>query len=61
MLFPFKRKNYQQLVSAIVIMAGVLLMISMPIIKLSETVTINGFITGAMIGLIAFIYLLDAQ
>ncbi len=61
MLFPFMRKNSQKLGSTIAMIIGVLLMVSTPIIKLSKSFTISGFIVGVIVTLIGFVYFLDVQ
>ncbi|MEK6855454.1 MAG: hypothetical protein AABX73_04495 [Nanoarchaeota archaeon] len=60
-LFPFRRKNSQKLGSVIAMIVGVLLMVSTPIIRLSNSFTISGFVSGVIITLLGFIYFLDVQ
>jgi len=58
MLFPFKKKQTQKLVSVIGIILGILLMISTKTVTI-WTLTINSFITGAIIAFLGFFYLID--
>ena len=61
LLFPFRRKNSQKLGSIIAMIIGVLLMVSTPIIRLSNSFTLSGFVAGVIIALIGFVYFLDVQ
>lgn len=60
-LFPFSKKNTQKLVSIIAMIIGVLLMVSTPIIKLSNSLTLSGFVAGVIIALLGFVYFMDVQ
>lgn len=61
MLFPFQKKRIQRFSSITGIVIGALLMITAPIIKLSNTVDLSGFITGAIVFFISLLYFLDVQ
>lgn len=60
-LWPFKNKSTQKLFSIISLIAGVILMLSVPIIKIYGDVQISGFALGAIIGFLGLLYFFDSQ
>ena len=58
-LFPFKKRETQKLVSVIAIIIGIILMIATTTIKI--VINISSFVLGAIITLIGFVYFLDVQ
>jgi len=61
MLFPFQKKRTQRFTSIAGIVISALLMITAPIIKLSSTTNLSGFIAGTIIFFISLLYFLDVQ
>lgn len=59
-LSPFGKKNSQKLASIIVMIIGVLLLVTAPVIPVGGF-NLSGFIIGAIITLIGFVYFLDVQ
>lgn len=60
-LKPFRRKKNQKLASIIAMVVGGVLMVLTPVFKISESVSISGFVIGVIIALIGFVYFLDVQ
>lgn len=61
MLFPFKEKRTQRFSSIAGMVIGALLMVSAPIIQISNSFSISGFIAGLIIFFIGLLYFLDVQ
>ena len=61
MLFPFRNRQSQKVISIIAMVIGFLLMITTPIFRLGTNLTISGFIVGVIIALIGFVYFLDVK
>jgi len=60
-LYPFKRRRTQRFSSIVGMIIGALFMISSPIIKISNTITLSGFIAGLIIFFVGLLYFLDVQ
>ncbi|MBI2628644.1 hypothetical protein HYW74_01010 [Candidatus Pacearchaeota archaeon] len=61
MLYPFRIKRNQRFSSIAGMIIGALLMVSSPIIEISNALTISGFVVGLIIFFIGLLYFLDAQ
>ena len=61
MLYPFRRIRTQRFSSITGMIIGALFMISSPIVKISNTIIISGFITGLIIFFVGLLYFLDVQ
>ena len=59
LLFPFKHRASQKVISIIAMIIGILLMITTPIFRLGTNLTISGFVVGVIVALMGFVYFLD--
>jgi len=61
LLFPFRHRASQKIISILAMIIGILLMITTPIFRLGANLTISGFVVGAILALIGFVYFLDVK
>jgi hypothetical protein len=60
-LYPFRIKRTQRFSSIFGMILGALFMVSSPIIRISNTMTISGFVGGLIIFFVGLLYFLDVQ
>lgn len=60
-MYPFNRRRTQRNTSILFMIVGALLMISTPIIRISNSITLSGFIAGLLVFFLGFLYFLDVQ
>lgn len=58
--WPFRNKQTQRLFSIILIIIGIPLMVTTPIVNLGQ-VQLSGFVMGAILGFLGLFYLVELQ
>jgi len=61
MLWPFKEKKTQKLVSIVTLIIGILIMIASPTILNIGNYKISSFILGMLMAFVGIFYIIDSQ